>query len=208
MSKERGKVYIASMNLRGKWYPLPENFERINVTSAQAKNSIFRKTFSPMTPITDGYKGYYCFENYWQSGKRYEDMDKSEINKLIKWWKDVKKAHRRYPYSKKNKVIYAKFDEIEEKLDYISSRKKVYVPEYYELIKNNNVLDKLKENIKNGINYVVYDFDGPRTKDGEPSIMEINKNNLKEKINDTSYPFGHGYIVAGSLLGIIPKDYL
>ena len=55
-------VYIASMNLRGEWAPLPENCKRINVTSAQAKKSKYRLTFSPMTEIEGGYKDFYCFE--------------------------------------------------------------------------------------------------------------------------------------------------
>jgi len=41
----------------------------INVTSAQGKENPNRKAFSPMTEIEGGYKGYYCFENYWQAGK-------------------------------------------------------------------------------------------------------------------------------------------
>ena len=65
-----GKVYIASMNMRGSWATCPENTTKVNVTSAQRKNHRFRLAFSPMTPIVNKYKGYYCFENYWQSGKK------------------------------------------------------------------------------------------------------------------------------------------
>ena len=31
---------------------------------------------------------------------------------------------------------------------------------------------------------------------------------LKEKINDTSAPFGHGYVIAGLLAGIEPYNYI
>ena len=44
-------------------------------TETQSKKSKYRLAFSPMTPIKGGYKGYYCFENYWQSGKVIEGMD-------------------------------------------------------------------------------------------------------------------------------------
>jgi hypothetical protein len=65
-----GKMYVASMNMRGRW----ANPIKINVTSSQAKTSKNRIAFSPMQEIINGYKGYYCFENYWQSGKVYENI--------------------------------------------------------------------------------------------------------------------------------------
>lgn len=55
----KGKIYIASMNLRGKWAtPIDFDSIKVNVTSAQAKLSKNRIDFSPMTPIENGYKGY------------------------------------------------------------------------------------------------------------------------------------------------------
>ena len=42
----QGKVYIASMNLRGELASLPLDCKRINVTSAQSKT--YRLAFSPM----------------------------------------------------------------------------------------------------------------------------------------------------------------
>ena len=60
----RGKVYIASMNLRGKWATKldPESMS-LNVTSAQGKLNQDRLAFSPMTEIPGGYKGYDRFES-------------------------------------------------------------------------------------------------------------------------------------------------
>ena len=55
--KMTGKVYIASMKMRGKWAERPENTKIINVTSAQGKNNLFRRDFSPMTGKE--YKGFY-----------------------------------------------------------------------------------------------------------------------------------------------------
>ena len=53
-----GKVYIASMNLRGTWATPPPNTKKVNVTSAQRKEQKLRLAFSPRTPRQKKYKGY------------------------------------------------------------------------------------------------------------------------------------------------------
>ena len=208
-NKTVGKVYIASMNMRGKWAdPILENSIKINVTSAQSRVNKNRLNFSPMTEIVNGfngYKGYWNFESYWQSGKVYEDIP---IEKTKKWWRELKEPKRRYPNSKGKKVLYALFDGNDEKMDYITSRKKVYVPEYYELIKNKEMTLYWKKMVKKGHNLIIYDFDGPRTINGDVICLELTKELLIEKINDTQYPFGHGYIVAGCISDISPNTYI
>jgi hypothetical protein len=200
-----GKIYIASMDMRGKWVdPILENSIKINVTSAQSKTSQDRLNFSPMTPIINGYKGYWNFESYWQSGKVYEDIP---IETTKKWWKELKEPKRRYPNSKGKKVLYAIFDNNNEKLDYVPSRKLVYVPEYYELIKNKERLAYWQKQLKEGKNLIVYDFDGPRTTNGNVTCLEVTRELLIEKINNTQFPFGHGYIVAGTIAGFTPDMY-
>ena len=201
-----GKIYIASMNMRSKWAkPILEDSIKINVTSAQAKKSKNRLAFSPMNEIVGGYKNYWNFESYWQSGKVYEDIP---IEKTKKWWRELKKPKRRYPKSKGKKVLYAVFDGNDEKMGYITSRKKVYVPEYYELIKNKERIEYWKEKLSDGHNLVVYDFDGPRTKEGNITCLELTKELLIEKINDTQFPFGHGYVVAACIANIHPNVYV
>ena len=200
-----GKVYIASMNLRGAWAPCPENTTRVNVTSAQRKDHPFRLAFSPMTPIVNKYKGFYCFENYWQSGKRYPDIPAKTITD---WWKKQTKGKRRFPDGKNKNVLYAKFPHINDNLGYIDSRKQVYVPEYYELIKDNSVLIDLKNRLNSGESFTVYDFDGIRDNNGNPTSAEVNLELLQDKILDTRTPFGHGYVVAAAILDINPELYL
>ena len=49
-----GKIFIASMNMRGKWAEPQadlENYIKVNVTSAQQKANKNRRDFSPMTAI-------------------------------------------------------------------------------------------------------------------------------------------------------------
>ena len=61
--------------------------------------------------------------------------------------------------------------------------------------------------LKNGHNLIIYDFDGPRKLDGTVTCLELTKELLIEKINDTRFPFGHGYVVAATIANIKPKEY-
>jgi len=196
-------VYIASMNMRGAWAPRPINSIPLNVTSAQSKTSKERLAFSPMTPLEGGYKGYVCFENYWQSGKVYETLDRA---KQLTWWRAQTSGKRRYPGSKGALVLHSDHGDSVMR-DYITSRKEVYVPEYNELVKNSEVLGKWRDRAKTET-IVVYDFDGPRLANGAPTCIPVTRELLIEKINDTTYPYGHGYVVAGLLAGYRPADYM
>jgi hypothetical protein len=93
-------------------------------------------------------------------------------------------------------------------MDYITSRKKIYVPEYYELIKNKEMILHWRKMLKLGYNLIVYDFDGPRTINGDVICLELTKELLIEKINDTQFPFGHGYVVAACICDILPNMYI
>ena len=201
-----GKIYIASMNMRGKWAdPICDNYIKINVTSAQAKKSKNRINFSPMTEIQGGYNGYWNFESYWQSGKVFENIP---IETTKKWWRELKEPKRRYPKSKGNKVLYALFDDNDEKMDYVTSRKKVYVPQYYDLIKDKDIIEEYKQILMTGKNIIIYDFDGPRDINGNVLCLELTNDLLIDKINDTRHPFGHGYIVASCINTIHPSNYI
>lgn len=201
-----GKVYIASMNLRGEWAVAPTGTTKVNVTSAQAKNNKNRIDFSPMTHIEGGYKGFWNFEAFWQSGKVFDGIDEKKVKNF---WKNVKEPKRRYPGSKGKNVLYARFEHNpEEKMDYITSRKKVYVPVYFDLMKNKEMSLFWKKQVENGKDIVIYDFDGPRLINGGVTCLEITLELLRQKINDTQFPFGHGYIIAAWLKGIKPEEYI
>jgi len=200
---EKGKVYIASMNMRGKWADAPPNTIKVNVTSAQATLNKNRRDFSPMTEIVSSYKGFWNFESYWQSGKVYEHIDHQVT---LKWWQNLKEPKRRYPNSKGKRVLYSLFNG--QKLDYISSRKQIYVPEYFQLMKNTEMAQYWKQQVQSGKNIVIYDFDGYRQSDGSVDCIEVTLPLLLEKINDPKFPFGHGYVVSAWLLGIEPEQYV
>lgn len=195
-------IYIASMNMRGEWAKAPEDALKVNVTSAQGKQNINRLTFSPMTPIEGGYKDYWNFESYWQSGKIFEGIPEEESKR---WWRSQMQPKRRYPKGKGKKVLHAKWEDGKE-LNYIDSRKVVYIPEYKALIKNTPRVKELKKLAKQGNKIVVYDFDGPRKDNGDVLCLKVTKEMLKEKLYDPKFPFGHGYTVASLLAGIDLED--
>ena len=201
-----GKVFIASMNLRGAHAPAPANTTKVNVTSAQALLNKNRRDFSPMTPIEGGYEGFWNFEAFWQSGKVFEGIPEEKVKV---YWHKVTEAKRRYPGSKDKKVLYARFEcAPDEQMNYVTSRKKIYVPRYFELMKDREMAQYLKAQVEAGKDIVIYDFDGPREEDGGVKCVEVTRELLCEKINDTQFPFGHGYIVAGWIKGITPEEYL
>jgi hypothetical protein len=202
---DMGTVYIAAKKMRGAWAPRPANVQVLDVTSAQGKASATRRDFSPMSPIPGRYKEFYCFENYWQSGKIFEGFDEKKIQKHVGWWKNLEEGKRRYPGSKDWKVLHSDYDG--KIRDYVTSRKEVYVPEYYELMKDTPSFQKMKALVESGKDVVVYDFDGPRQPNGDNDILEVSLDMLKEKINAPRFPFGHGYVVAAALAGINPDKY-
>jgi hypothetical protein len=81
----RGRVYVGAMDLRGSRAPAPRTGDQgstnpasssnwvvgtisVNATSCQGTNHPDRRDFSPMTPVEGGWKGFWNFEHYWQSG--------------------------------------------------------------------------------------------------------------------------------------------
>lgn len=195
-----GRVYIASMNLRGRRAIAPEGASVLNVTSAQRKASSERRDFSPMTHKDGGYKGYWNFEAYWQSGKVFDGIPRSES---LTWWKNVTEPKRRFPKAKGKHVLYAIFDDVSsEPMDYVTSRKRVYVPQYYSYMKDSESAHAWKKKVSSGRDVIVYDFDGPRTSNGDVDVEEVTRELIFKKLHETQSPFGHGYIVAAHLTGL------
>jgi len=195
---------VASMNMRGKWAEKPDGTRSINVTSAQSKTGKNRRDFSPMTEYLDGYKGYWNFESYWQSGKSWDGIDDDVVKA---WWAKQKQPKRRFPNSKNMTCTHAQWEGTAP-MGYVESRKKVYVPEYYNMVKGREMSAYWRNEVLGGADVVVYDFDGPRMANGTPTCVPVNKELLVEKIHDTAFPFGHGYIVASMLAGIPISEYI
>jgi len=194
-------VYIASFKLRGKWAECPEECVKLNVTSCQSKKSQARIDLSPMSSSTS-YKGFYCFENFWQSGKRFSHLnheDKEEHEKYVNKWKNLEKGKRKILVGK-YKPFDALFEtEFDKPLEYVESRKKVYIPIYYKLVKKTETIKKYKKMLKKGKSICIYDVDGPKDDNGNPLCVKFDDETWEKYLNDTKYPFGHGYTVAAIL---------
>jgi len=207
----RGTVYVAAKNFKGVWAKRPEGVKGItvDVTSAQGKAAANRLSFSPMdmsTPYNHATEGTFPnFEAYWQSLKVVEGVSHS-TSKL--WWKGITKAKRRHPKTKGKRVLGARHKSFPgQLLGYVDSRKNVYVPDYYKNIEHAARLGDHRASLANGQDIVVFDFDGPRNKDGSPLCKELTLDLLKDKINDETFPFGHGYVVAAAIAGVGPSEY-
>ena len=118
------------------------------------------------------------------------------------------KANRRHPKTKGKTVLGAQHRSFPDQLlGYVDSRKKVYVPDYYKHIEHGARLGDHRASLATGRDIVVFDFDGPRDESGQPLCKELTLDLLKEKIGDTTVPFGHGYVVAAAIAGIAPDEY-
>ena len=60
----------------------------------------------------------------------------------------------------------------------------------------------MKKLLDNGVNIMIIDGDGP-PKNIYPEGLEITQENWNLMVEDTTYPFGHGYVVAGLLSGLL-----
>lgn len=93
-------------------------------------------------------------------------------------------------------------------IGYIEARKRIYVPKYKEIAIETKLYKKLKEKIDNGINIQINEVDGPRYTDEYPynqvvnGSIEITPEIIESLINNEEQAFGHGYTLAGCLLGI------
>ena len=212
-----GRVFIASKKMRGEWAARPDGSIVIDVTSAQAKTAPNRLCLSPMTmkTYTDPHEGSFPnFEAYWQSLKVLSSVSPIEAKQ---WWKSIEEPKRRHPKMRTSRVLHSKHKRFpDQQLGYVESRKKVYVPDYFNMIKDHPHFLQLRDRVMNGdlsdSDMVVYDFDGPKREEGFlkniPDIQEVSIDMLKDKINDEKYPFGHGYVVAAALANILPAEYV
>lgn len=128
----------------------------------------------------------------------------------------------RYPvgYNHRHKCLYALAEKSNgtidpnEKLDYIQSRKEIYVQEYCRLVKKEPKFQELQNRLKKGENLLIIEVDGPheesldyyKSKYGvnnhfiETDTMLVNKKNIEIMLNDSKHAFGHGYCLAMALL--------
>ena len=199
-------VFVAGMVLRGARACAPEGL-RVNVTSAQPLAAKDRLAFSPMhvheRPFSLRGETFANFEAFWQSRKKLKGIPHATTKHF---WAIQKKAKRRHPKMKANGVEYAadpKFPA--EEMNYVTSRRKLYVPDYHSCFLEGSQRIAELQNVDG--NVVIFDFDGPF--DGDtPVCLPVTAEMLREKIADTSRPFGHGYVVAAAVAGIELSEFV
>ena len=99
-------------------------------------------------------------------------------------------------------------------LDYITSRKEIYLPLYVHLVKDHPHFKLLLKKLSEGKNLLIIEVDGPhqesldyyREKYNVPDnfiendTMLCTKDNINIMLNDPKHPFGHGYCLGLALL--------
>ena len=157
-----------------------------------------------------------------------DSEDHTDLDTYWKWRSDGFKCEHpvRYPVGRKfrHKCKFAVEGYINKEvqdnikngktLDYVESRKQLYLPLYIESVSNQPRFKKLKRWLNEGKNLLIIEVDGPieesldyyKQKYGvkddfiEDNTILITKDNIKIMLNDTKHPFGHGYCLALALL--------
>lgn len=137
-------------------------------------------------------------ENAWQYSKVYPchvDESGNPTPSYRKWalegWMNERAV--RYPMGKGAIPLYSLWDG--EKLDYISARKKIYIPLYSKLARATIGYKKLEMMCENGGEIVLFDFDGY---DNERFNMTMD-----EVVNNPKKKMGHAFVLKMMLEGMI-----
>ena len=200
-----------------------EDYIRIDVTSCN-KNKKFVSEISPLYigPVvsSDGLVAN-TFEDLWQYGKVYPkiydankrivagiDEDGNPTPEFYAWRKrfyELKKVkgdrHPAFPSSIRHRdckyMVYFDSNGNLEKLDYVTSRKRVYIPEYAKLIVNTDSFKELKELYDSGVKIALCDYDAwnyyGTNLDQDTTIKDI--------VNNPQFKVGHGYVIKMLLQG-------
>lgn len=226
----KGKVIVAGKPKRGETVPFPaENgYKRYDVTSG-SMNVIGSNKFklTQCSPLFLSTKKY-IFENLWQYSKIYpgllhwDEENNCPTERWEQWRKNgllrvktnnkggIKKGIRTPPEVARLKERCKGNGESwlpmcswwnGEKLDYIASRKKIYVPAYVKLVAETDAFKGLVELVDGGQDVIIMDIDGPSL-EHHPNGVQVTSEYIKHALEYKERPFGHGYIVAALLAGV------
>lgn len=99
-------------------------------------------------------------------------------------------------------------------LDYITSRKKLYLPLYLKIVEKLPLFHELLSEVKAGTDITIVEVDGPHQESLQhyqdkynvnedfivDHVMLSSPENLNIMLHDEKHPFGHGYCLATALL--------
>lgn len=182
----------------------------------------FQKVYKKIPSATQYYSRWSNQVIWKQNEETHIDQKTGETNDAYWKWRNRginNEYYVRYPcgYNYRHNVEYTLWlnsDGKYEKLDYIQARKKIYVKEYIELVKNKKKFKELQNRLKKGENLLIIEVDGPHGEivdyykekynvhDNfiENDTMLVTQENIKIMLNDSVKPFGHGYSLAMALL--------
>lgn len=100
-------------------------------------------------------------------------------------------------------------------LDYIESRKQIYLPNYLQAVMQHPLFNELLTRRKNGENLLIVEIDGPHAESLkyysdnygvtetfiQQNSVEVTQENMNILLNDSKHPFGHGYCLGMALMG-------
>lgn len=232
LNLKRGQIYVGKKAGRGKtgeYDPKMENVLNINATSGSMNkiNGVPAKQFSPMIlgPVIEkeifgtGDLSAKIFENYWQYGKKFKELGHLENRggwmnfRKVGYEKNdgdrhpvgTKSDEVKYVENGKNHYRYytaASSEYLDTEMDYLTARKYIYVQIYAYLVSQTEAFVELKKMVDSGKDVMILDFDVL------PGYHLVTKNFLQNRVNDPTFPFGHGYVLAGLLSDIQPDDYI
>jgi len=228
-----------------------EDYVIVDVTSRCVRNKefmsehpTFAKDLSPfyVGPVisSDGVKSE-VFEIFWQCGKVYpcHDENGKPNAEFFKWRNNLysqrvcskdlmRHACNDLGYTHKDTRYFAYFDKTKNEyipLNYVESRKKVYIPEYAKLVYNTESFKWLKSIVDSGKKVALVDFDGYNyySERAKSKLYESYSNkckkenrtidrkledftkisNIKEVINCPYLLAGHGFVLKMLLEGDI-----
>lgn len=177
----------------------PKDYRTPDTVNTTSSSKNWSRSLSPffLGPITiyGGNVGLNV-ENIWQFSKTYTKHvgpDGNPSAEYFKWakagWADSY-AHR-YPMGKGAIPEYSWWDG--QKLDYVSARKKIYIPIYSEAVVKVDAFNELALKYKTQGKITLFDFDGY-------DYLKLGMT-FKDVVNDPTRKMGHAFVLAMLLSG-------
>lgn len=140
-------------------------------------------------------------ENAWQYSKVYREFVDGNNNPRPSYFDWRNKGWnndfaKRYPLGRGRTPLYSywKVGDEYQKLGYIESRKKIYMPAYASAVVKTDAYKRLEEMLDSGIDIALADFDGY-------DFLGMNMT-YKDVVNNPDRIMGHGFVIAMCLKGI------
>ena len=214
-----GKIRIAQQ-ARGHGYPQVAGFENIPAWSRG------KGEWKELSPFYLRFAGGEIFEDFYQAHKVWERVDKQKKkdwtwpaethvdaagNPNQNWYKwHEALLHHPLPVRRPNGKAIPLYSFYQgQKLNLVEARQQIYIPHLKALYRAHPVYQKLLQKVKSGKNIMLIEPDGPLI-EAYPQGLEVNLPLLYSLINVTNYgsegfpnkyrPYGHGYVLAMTLL--------